>query len=207
MRRFEPGHQYGGKKGVPVKRYTQAETIEQEQFIYAGLIQGVESRTIKREFRKQFQVGTARWNTLITRVQRRMQDEDKERAGNRKSEALRRFHQRIASLDARAREAMNAKDPQLAARLFGEARQQEAMLADITGIRAPLKIEVEAQVHQTVSLLMMQMTPEQLTAQVRRYKETLALAQQAKAMLLEPPKSGPLPVTPKANVGVVRDQR
>ena len=170
--------------GSRLVRYSKEETLEQEQFVYSGLVQGVETRSIKRSFGKQFpKTGLSRWSTIYARVAERMAEEDKERWALRKSEAMRRFQSRIQSLDTRAFAALKGDpekgiepNPKLARLLFAEVRSQESILADFTGIRAPIKIDLDVKVKETMTVLLAQMSVDMLNENLQQYKENLRLA-------------------------------
>ena len=171
------------KKGQTIKRYTLDETRKQENFILSGLIAGISTTVIKRQFLKEFPEATrSRWAILLPRVVAELKKEDKDRASLRRSEAIARITDRMNRLDRRAKEADNQNDMRLARSLFAEARAQEMLLADFTGARQPIKIEVDTRVRETVTVLMAQMPIEVINANLAQYRENMRLADLAKLL-------------------------
>lgn len=173
------------KKGDSPKRYTIPETREHEQFVLNALVQGVPSYIIKREFKKQFSVGPRRYENIRIRVSSLMLDEDKQRASTRRAEAIARISQTLQKLRRRADEAERTNELKTFRALSAEARQQESLLADFTGARQPIKIEVETRVKETLTVLMAQMPIEVLNSHLHKYQETQRLAEIGKKLLPE----------------------
>src|SRR5271165_2843052 len=136
-------HVFGKRKGEAPRRYTIEERREQEQFIYNAQVAGVPGHIIKREFRKHFKTGPRRFDIIRLRVSSLMLDEDKQRASTRRAEAIARISQTLQLLRKRAHEAEANGDLKTFRSLSAEARAQESLLADFTGARQPIKIEVE----------------------------------------------------------------
>lgn len=184
----------GRKKGTSNFTWTQAQTERQLFIVYSGCIQGATPNGIKRSLQAEFpRVKQHRYDDLKARVQAQLQQEEKEAGVTRRAETIRRIQARIQALDSRAREYERPTDPprkptdedmRMARMLYAEARQQESLLADITGVKAPIKVEVETKVHETVVTLMATMSPEQITIFMQRYKETERLADIGRQRLL-----------------------
>jgi hypothetical protein len=170
--------------------WKRSETERQMFIVYSGVVQGASPTAIRRSLQQEFpRVQKYRYDTLYARVQDQLNQEEKEAGVSRRSEAIRRIQARIQALDTRAREYEHPEgrkptpdDLRLAKSLFAEARQQDQLLATITGITAPIKIEVEAKVKETVTVLMAMMTPEQISAHLAKYNETLRLADLARTI-------------------------
>jgi hypothetical protein len=173
------------KKGEKAKRYTVQEARDQEAFVFNALVAGVASHLIKREFKKQFHTGLRRFDVIRNRVTSLMLDEDKQRASTRRAEAIARISETLQTLRRRAKEAERNNDLKTFRVLSAEARQQESLLADFTGARQPIKIEVETRVKETLTVLMAQMPIDVLNSHLEKYQETQRLAELGKKLLPE----------------------
>jgi hypothetical protein len=164
--------------------YTLRETSDQEEFLLNGFISGESIHVLRRAFKKQFpDTGTNRFRQLSARVRARMVDEDKDRVATRKVEQINRTMRVITKL----RISFFATPERAVAdlrRLSAAIREQEQLLADLTGTREPLKVEVDMRVKEAVTAVVLNMSPEQMNARLQDFQETMRLAGLARDRLL-----------------------
>jgi hypothetical protein len=170
------------KRGV----YTRGEVLQQEEFIFNGIISGVSFETIAVAFRQQFPgTGRIRVQTLYERVGGRMREEARERDKNAQLEAVQRSKRRLVRLHMTL-DQFDPKDKshtKEVATIHQRILAEESFLADLTGSREPMKVEVNVQVKETLLAVVMNASPEEMNKRLADMHETRRLARLAQSSI------------------------
>jgi len=168
-------------KGLARKRvYTIAETQEQEAFVFNGIISGQLDRYIFRAFHHKFGCNRGRYNTLHARMMQVLAEDHTEKLKTAKVEAIQRIKRDLAQLRVE-RQNMAQPDTKAIARHSAEILKYEQFLADLTGAREPIKVEMNVQIRESLTAVIANMTPEMMNERLQRVREDRRLAEIARA--------------------------
>jgi hypothetical protein len=165
------------------KVFSVAEVREQERVIEDLLVRGLGHGTIFRAVREPpgtlaadgkprataLGIGQARARKLIDRIYERWRIEDGPRRAQRKAEQIRR-------LTHDAEVARSSKNYNAVARF-------EELLADLMGTREPIQVNHDVRVSETVLHVFGMLRPEDMHDLMNEYRQTHALAEQARRLL------------------------
>jgi hypothetical protein len=155
--------------------YTFQEAQAQQAFVEMCLMKRLTSRKIQIEMNKQFQsISLGRVTTLITRVRQSWKDQDDEQRPHRKAETSRRIFEHIMKIN----EELNQPDLTISERVVLRRTliSFENLFADVEDTRAPMKVEVDVKVRQSLSAVITALPPETMQEYLAEYQENIRLA-------------------------------
>lgn len=182
MRKRDPSKPNPFEAARKARRYTREETRLQEEFVLNGIISGQMDRLIWRAFRDTFHTGRGRYNVLHARMLSQLAEDNVEKIKTAKAEAIQRTKRHLADLYTERQNIPRADTKALATHSAAIVKAEQ-FLADLTGAREPLKIEVNAVIKDTLQIVIANMTPEQMNQRLQRVREDRRLAEIARARI------------------------
>ncbi len=168
-------------------RYSPEETREQYAYVSNGLISGLSTADVRRGFLEKFGANRKnRFHTMFVRAMEAFKTEDAARRDNTRSEAVRRITRRIPRLDSQIHAP--ATPTRSLTGLVLAVATHEKLLADIQGTRAPIKIDVDVRVSESIAHVIMNLTPEQVTEYQHRNAERKRMAAAYEAQMAALPR-------------------
>lgn len=167
--------------------WSRTETEEQLQAVEQLLRSMVSPRDIEQVLRKKFgPVGRIRTMRLIARTYERWREDDKNAVPHQKAAQSRRIAQYLQQARGVFENGRwTVKPDWKAVAMF------ENILADVQGTRAPIEVNVDARVSQSLQAIIASMTPEQMAERLAVVRQRRELAEQAR----RPPEPPEPPVT------------
>lgn len=150
--------------------YSAAETREHELFLEALILArpDLSQREQFRQLKKKFKISNGRYQKLRNRIADRWAREDDRMRASWKAQAQRRIERWIRICELKG-------DYRLVQRFHTD-------LMDIQGVREPVRLDLHVEVQETLSQVIMELTPEQIDQVMHEYQETQLLAQAARQL-------------------------
>jgi hypothetical protein len=157
-----------------MRSWTREEADAQEAFIENMLLERPDYTEDKRAevVREKFGIGKGRLRTLTERVRSRWEKDDSKLRMQRKAEQARRLLRHMSKAQGqRDRQGNWVEKPNWSA-----VAKFEALYADLCGTREAIKIDIDVRMSEALTMVIAQMTPEQVQEQLERYNEDVRLA-------------------------------
>jgi len=150
--------------------YSASETRQHELFLEQLMLvrPDLSQREHCRQLKKKYKISTGRYNKLRNRIMDRWAREDDRMRSGWKSQAIRRIERWI-------RMAEDKKDLKLVQRFHND-------LMEIQGVREPVRLDLHIEVQETLSQVIMELTPEQIDQVMHEYQDTQRLAAHARQL-------------------------
>ena len=165
------------------RRYTLSETRDQEDFVLDGIVSGQDRRYIARSFCEKFNTKLTRYHVIRVRMLAHFKETHNERIKTAKAEAIERQMRHLSDLQLE-RMRMDPSDFKARANHSNAIVKVEQLLADLTGAREPLKVEINVQMKESIQQVIVNMSPEQINEHLHRAREDRRLAQLARERLV-----------------------
>jgi hypothetical protein len=173
---------------VPRKKtmWTRGETLAQEEFVFQGIVSSLDFNTVCAAFRKTFEgAGRQRFQMLHERVLTRLKENQREQQKIEQLTAIQRTKHRLARLHTTLDQFDPKKKDNIREMATVDARilANEALLADLTGAREPIKVEVDVRVKESLIAVFVNATPADMNRRLEEQHELRRLARLAEASI------------------------
>lgn len=169
------------------KYFSKHETYLQERLVETMMLKFWTESQMARAVKQEFGINRQRLTMLVRRTRERWAEEDVEARPFNKAQSIRNVKRWIQTCENEGKMLLVAR--------FHE------QLMELEGTKEPLQVNLGIEVRETLSAVILNLTPDQINDHLSKYQETVRLAEHARA-LLNPPIPSLAATTPRGVVEV-----